>query len=212
MKPVKLTEKEASHYLTFFLTSTLNRLLLEIFKFLLDKKYDVKTTIATYVPSTIVVHNYLPITDLVRYRGENVFASSFGSTRTRRTKDKQLSFVSLYQFNCLSLADIELTLMHELTHVHQQRTKPAEQNKIVSAFKNSYDDYKNSDREKEAERMALEFRQWCKDKNFTVSNFKATKLLLSVFPQGKFLFGVKKTGAKMIGFKSRDLSNFKEIL
>ena len=212
MKPVRLTEKEVSRYLTFCLTSTLNRLLLEIFKFLLDKKYDVETTIATYMPSTIMVHNYLPITDLVRYRGENVFASSFGQARTRRTKDKQLSFVSLYQFNCLSLADIELTLMHELTHVHQQRTKPVKQNKIVSAFKNSYDDYKNSDREKEAECMALEFRQWCRDKNFTVSNFKATKLLLSVFPQGKFLFGVKKTGVTMIGFKSRDLSNFKDIL
>ena len=212
MKPVKLTEKEASHYLTFFLTSTLNRLLLEIFKFLLDKKYDVKTTIATYVPSTIVVHNYLPITDLVRYRGENVFASSFGSTRTRRTKDKLLSFVSLYQFNCLSLDDIEHTLMHELTHVHQQRTKPVNKNEIVSAFKNSYDDYKNSNREKEAECMALEFRQWCRDKNFTVSNFKATKLLLSVFPQCKFRFRVKKTGVTMIGIKSRDLSNFKEIL
>lgn len=211
MKPVRLTAKEASRYLTFCLTSTLNRLLLEIFKFLLDKKYDVKT-IVTYMPSIIVVHNYLPVTDLVRYRGEKSFASLFGSTRTRRAKNKQLSFVSLYQFNCLSLDDIELTLMHELTHVHQRRTKPVKQNEIVSAFENSYDDYKNSNREKEAECMALEFRQWCRDKNFTVCYFKATKLLLSVFPQCKFLFSVKKTGVTMIGIKSRDLSNFKEIL
>lgn len=210
-KTTELTTKEASRYLEFYLSRTVNELLLGTFKFLTYKKYDIKT-IMTYKPDTISIHNYQPLTYIYKHPDTAELLYTRGRNKVYNTNCGQLNHVSLYQFNRILLDEIEHLLMHELTHVHQSRTTTLEQNPAVPMVQEGYDNYRNNHREKEANYTASEFIKWCRDNHFKVGNIRMTRLLLNAFPQGYWLFGVKKEGVKMVGFYPRDLSNFKEIL
>ncbi len=207
MEKIQFSEKELSHYLVFYLSRTLNVILKFIFTFLLKKGYTLKE-ISDFKPSAIVIYNYLPVARISRY-GNNI-RSVFGITTESTTqKGKKLYYIDLLQFNTLSESEIMSTIMHELTHVRQRRLYGCDG---VISSDNDYDEYKNSIREKEADSMGSEFLNFIEEKKMHPTALNGTRALLSAFPQGMFMFSVKQKGVKLLTFKPRDLSNFKEIL
>ena len=207
MEKIQFSEKELSRYLIFYLSRTLNVILKFIFAFLLKKGYTPKE-ISYFQPSAIVIYNYLPVFRASRY-GKNI-RSVFGTTSDRTTqKGKKLYYIDLFKFNTLSESEIVLTIMHELTHVRQRRLYGYDG---IISVDSSYDEYKNSIREKEADSMGSEFLNFIEERKMHPSALQGTRALLSAFPQGMFLFGVKQKGVNFITFEPRDLSDFKEIL